>query len=167
MEKIGKHDPNAGLKGGKYSLLEAGTRVPFITYWKGRIQPGVSDALISQLDLIASLATLVGGENNTLDSKDLLPVLFGESKVGREALILEATSRTALRKGDWVMIPPYNGKAVNENVNIELGNSSEYQLYNIKEDQGQEHNLASLKPEKLEEMQKYYESVINSSSTSK
>src|SRR5690606_4137963 len=120
-----------------------------ITYWKGKIQPKVSNALVSQLDLFGSLASLVGGENNTLDSMDLLPVLLGESEQGREALILEATSRTALRKGDWVMIPPYKGNAVNKNVNIELGNSNDYQLYNLSEDEGQQHNLASSNPEKL------------------
>ena len=39
VEKIGNHDPKGGLRGGKYSIFEAGTRVPFITYWKGKIKP--------------------------------------------------------------------------------------------------------------------------------
>lgn len=160
VEKIGKHDPSGGLRGGKYSLFEAGTRVPFITYWKGRIQPKVSDAMVSQLDFYGSLASLIGAENNTLDSKDLLPVLLGDSKQGREALIMEAASRTALRKGKWVMIPPYNGLAINKQVNIELGNTSEYQLYNLFKDEGQKDNLATLKPGKLKEMIEYYERVI-------
>lgn len=163
VEKIGKHDPKGGLRGGKYSLFEAGTRVPFITYWKGKIQPKVSDALVSQLDLFGSLANLVGVENKTLDSKNMLPVLLGESEDGRESLILEASSRTALRKGDWVMIPPYQGQAVNKLVNIELGNSSEYQLYNLNKDEGQLHNLAGSNPEKLEEMQKYYKTILGES----
>ncbi|HSM47342.1 MAG TPA: hypothetical protein VK872_05960, partial [Draconibacterium sp.] len=67
-------------------------------------------------------------------------------------MILEATSRTALRKGDWVMIPPYKGPAVQSQVNIELGNSSEFQLYNLKDDLGQQNNLAKENPEKLQEM---------------
>ena len=38
------------LRGGKYSLYEAGTRVPFITYWKGKIKPQVSDEVVTQID---------------------------------------------------------------------------------------------------------------------
>ena len=51
VEKNGHHQPAGGLRGGKYSLFDAGTRVPFVLYWKNKIAPKVSDALISQLDL--------------------------------------------------------------------------------------------------------------------
>jgi hypothetical protein len=57
-----------------------------------------------------------------------------------------------LRKGDWLMVPPYKGPAINTSVNIELGNSEKFQLYNLKEDLGQQNNLADTNPEKLEEM---------------
>ena len=50
------------------------------------------------------------------------------------------------------MIPPYNGPAKNENVNIEYGNSLEFQLYNLKNDPSQQNNLAKSQPEKLKEM---------------
>lgn len=152
VEKLGDHKPAGPLRGGKYSLYEAGTRLPFITFWKGKIQPAVSDALISQLDLLSSLAKLVGSETRVPDSKELLDVLLGKSQAGREEMVLEAISRTALRKGDWVMIPPYKGPAVQNQVNIELGNSSEFQLYNVKDDIGQQNNLAKTNPEKLQEM---------------
>ncbi len=66
--------------------------------------------------------------------------------------MLEATSRTALRKGDWLLIPPYEGPPVAIHVNIELGNAAVYQLYNLKEDVGQQNNLAETNPEKLKEM---------------
>ncbi|PWD98920.1 sulfatase family protein [Marinilabilia rubra] len=159
VEKLGDHKPRGPLRGGKYSLFEAGTRVPFITYWKGHINPQTSDALVSQMDLFNSLAALVGGEKQGPDSKNFLNVFLGQSDQGREHLILEATSRTALRKGDWIMIPPYNGPAVNELVDIELGNSESYQLYNLREDIGQQNNLAKEKPEKLKEMLKLFEEI--------
>ena len=152
VEKLGTHTPAGVLRGGKYSLFEGGTRVPFITYWSGRIKPGVSDAIVSQVDLLASLAALVGSKQGTSDSKDLRDVLLGESQQGRDELILEATSRTAMRKGDWALIPPYDGPAMNTWVNIELGNDKEYQLYNLKDDPSQMHNLAESSPEKLKEM---------------
>lgn len=157
--KIGDHTPGGPLRGGKYSLFEAGTRVPFMAYWKGKIEPTVSDALVSHIDLLSSLAKLAGSETTVPDSQELLEVLMGTSQQGREELVLEATSRTALRKGDWVMIPPYNGPAVQTQVNIELGNSKEFQLYNLKEDIGQQNNLAISEPEKLQEMIKTFESL--------
>jgi arylsulfatase A-like enzyme len=162
VEKLGDHDPSGGLRGGKYSLFEAGTKVPFISYWKGAIAPKVSDALICQMDLLASLADLVGGKVTGTDSQPLLDVLMGKSDEGRDALILEASSRTALRKGEWAMIPPYEGPAVAEQVNIELGNADEYQLFHLNEDQGQQKNLAESNPEKLQEMVTTFEEIRGS-----
>ena len=150
--KNGDHNPWGPFRGGKYSLFEAGTHVPFFTYWKGEIQPGVSDAMVSQLDLLSSLAQLAGSDVRTDDSLPLMDLLMGKSDHGREELVIEATSRTAFKKGDWVMIPPYNGPAVNEKVQIELGNDSDFQLYNLAQDIGQQNNLADSQPQKLQEM---------------
>ena len=55
------YNPAGALRGGKYSLFEGGTRVPFIVSWPGKIAAGTSDVPVSQLDLFASLAALVGG----------------------------------------------------------------------------------------------------------
>ncbi len=159
VEKLGNHTPAGPLRGGKYSLFEAGTRVPFITYWKGTIQSGVSDALVCQMDLLASLAKLTGTEEASTDSEELLDVLLGKSADGRESLVIEATTRTALRKGNWLMIPPYNGARKNKQVNIELGNDKVFQLYNLKEDIGQQNNLAESNPEKLAEMLESFKAI--------
>ena len=157
--KNGDHRPSGPLRGGKYSLFEAGTRVPFFTYWKGKIKPGVSDSMVSQLDLLSSLAQLVGSEVTTADSLPLLELLMGQSDEGRDEMVIEATSRTAFKRGDWVMIPPYEGPAVNDKVQIELGNDSNFQLYNLTEDIEQQNNLAALKPDKLQEMLKAFEAI--------
>ena len=159
VEKLGNHQPAGPLRGGKYSLFEAGTRVPFITYWKGRIQPGISDAVVSQIDYLSSIAALVGNPSRGEDSEELLSVLLGESDEGRSELILEATTRTALRQGNWVLIPPYQGPAVNKMVNIELGNSQDFQLYNLETDLGQQQNLAASEPEKLQELIAVFERI--------
>ena len=158
-EKIGNHDQNGGLRGGKYSLFEAGTRVPFFTYWKGKIQPKISDALVCQLDLFASIAKLIDSDEKATDSQQLLDVFMGKSNLGRKNLIIEATSRTAFRQGDWAMIPPYNKPRINTEVNIELGNDTMYQLYNIKKDKAQQYNLAFENKEKLQEMIIAFEAI--------
>ncbi len=162
VEKLGDHTPWGPLRGGKYSLFEAGTRVPFIIYWKGRIRPTSSDALVSQVDLLSSLASLVGSEVRGEDSMDLLDVFLGESQQGRDELILEATTRTALRKGDWILIPPYKGPTFNPNVNIESGNSDHYQLYYLNDDIGEQNNLAETNKDKLEEMKEDFERIRGS-----
>lgn len=159
VEKLGDHDPSGGLRGGKYSLYEAGTRVPFITYWKGRIQPKVSDALVCQIDLLSSLAVLTSSDISTQDSKNLLTDFLGKTEKGRNSLVIEAATRTAFRKGEWVMIPPYKGPEINKQVNIELGNSEEYQLYNLRSDPGQQQNLAGKNTQKLEELKKEFTAV--------
>src|SRR5207253_853136 len=54
------HKPNGVLRGTKGTVFEGGTRVPFAVRWPGRVQPGTSAALVSQMDLLASLAALTG-----------------------------------------------------------------------------------------------------------
>lgn len=159
VEKLGDHKPSGPLRGGKYSLFEAGTRVPFIAYWEGKIEPLVSDALVCQMDLLPSLAELAGADAGALDGKSLLPAFLGKDQNGRAELVLEATSRTALRQGDWIMIPPYQGPAIMQQVQIEPGNGEEYQLYNLREDLGQQNNLAKENPEKLAEMLAEFEKI--------
>ncbi|MBL30484.1 MAG: arylsulfatase [Flavobacteriaceae bacterium] len=160
VEKIGHHTPSGGLRGGKYSLFEAGTRVPFISYWKNRIKPAVSDKIISQVDIINTIAKIIGSEHRSLDGKDLSELILDNSGNGRNELIIEATTRIAYRNGDWVMIPPYIGEEISKNVNIELGNSEYYKLYNLKNDPSQKINLSNKNLKKLEEMIDNFETII-------
>lgn len=152
VEKLGDHTPRGPLRGGKYSLFEAGTRVPFITYWKGTIQPKVSDALVSQIDLFNSVAKLCGSEIRTDDGQEMLETFLGQADDSRSELVIEATSRTAFRKGDWALIPPYDGPAKNKMVDIELGNSPEYLLFNLKDDLGQQQDLSTTHPDTLQKL---------------
>tara|TARA_X000000950_G_scaffold167239_1_gene204208 strand:- start:5907 stop:6962 length:1056 start_codon:yes stop_codon:yes gene_type:complete len=152
VEMIGDHNPSGGLRGGKYSLFEAGTRVPFITYWKGKIKSGVSNEIISQLDIFNSISEIVGSEFKSNDGLNLSNLIINNQGKGRDDLILEATTRTAYRNKNWVMIPPYNGQKINKNVDIELGNSKDFMLFNLDEDPFQDNNLAKKEPEKLKQM---------------
>lgn len=163
VEKLGNHKPNGPLRGGKYSLLEAGTRVPFFTYWKGQIKPLVSDALVCQIDLLESIAKLVNVDVKSTDSQELLDVFTGKSAKGRTNLVIEANTKTAFRQGDWIMIPPYSGDSILEEVNIEMGNDKDFQLYNLKKDIGQKNNLAKAQPKKLKELMKNFELIRGNS----
>lgn len=164
VEKLGDHTPAGQLRGGKYSLFEAGTRVPFITYWKGKTKPQVSDEIVSQIDFLNSFSSLLGSDIKSRDGVDLSGVFFNNIGNGRDNLVIEAVKRTALRSGNWAMIPPYNGPEKNTNVNIELGNSKEYKLYNLENDLSQKNNLAKSNPEKLQEMINLYNEIIGNES---
>ena len=156
VELCGDHRPAGPLRGGKYSMYDGGTRVPFIVSWPGNVEIGESDALVSQVDFLASFAALAGVSLDAdagPDSADVLDALLGQSDEGRAEIVLEGVqAKTVLRQGDWVFIPPHQGPPVNTNVNIETGNSSVPQLYYLADDIGQIENMASVHPDVAERM---------------
>jgi arylsulfatase A-like enzyme len=153
-EKLGTHRPNGPLRGGKYSRFEGGTRVPFLVSWPGRVKPGVSDALVSQVDLMRSLAALTQAEvpkGAAPDSENHLPAFLGETRKGRE-LMVEHAGTLQLRAGQWKYIAPAQGPALQVNTNTETGASPQAQLYDLASDLGETKNLAAQHPEKVAEM---------------
>lgn len=52
--RLGGHTPSGIYRGGKYSLYEAGTRVPFIVRWPSCVKPGEQSAVFSQIDVYRS-----------------------------------------------------------------------------------------------------------------
>lgn len=159
-ELLGNHKPMGPYRGGKYSLYDGGTRVPLFVYWKGKVQPAVSDALICQMDLAASLAELCGGDlPEGLDSRNYLPVFLGQSQDGRDELVFEAQGRLGYRQGDYILIPPYKGPKANQTGN-ELGNLGEFSLFNVVEDPFEVNNLASVEPERLEAMRTRFFDIV-------
>lgn len=151
------HSPTGGLRGGKYSLFEGGTRVPLIVSWRGKVAPGVSDVPVSQLDLYASLAALVGGSVPAeADSRNYLDVFLGKKKDksdGRGSFVIEAGGQLGYREGDFVYIPAHpRAPRVAWQTGIELGNSDADALYEISSDAAQRENLAETNPKKAARM---------------
>lgn len=156
VELLGNHKPASNLRGGKYSLFDAGTRVPFFVYWKAAIKPKVSNALVCQMDILASLSALLKQPlKGNFDSQNILPALLGKSKKGRTELVVEANGKMALRYKNWALIPPYKGPERNDTGN-ELGNLPEYGLYNLSNDVGQQNNVASKETAKLKKMKSVF-----------
>jgi arylsulfatase A-like enzyme len=155
VDKLGDHRPAGLWRGGKYSNFEGGTRVPFFVRWPERVKPGAqSTALVSQIDLFASLASLTGArldESAAPDSFDNLAALLGESRTGREHLVEHAGS-LALIIGRWKYVAPSKGPKINSNTNTELGNDPEPQLYDLDRDPGERVNLAGRQPERVRAM---------------
>jgi len=161
VQKLGAHTPSGGFRGGKYSNFEAGTRVPLIVRWPRVVKRGVSDALVSHIDLLASLAALSGqrlaaGEGP--DSQDVWAAFTGRARIGRKVYV-EQGSALSLRQGSWKYIEPSQGRRVNPDTNIELGNDTAPQLYDLATDPGERTNVAGRFPAKLEEMRRLLDGI--------
>jgi arylsulfatase A-like enzyme len=139
-EADGGHDGSGIYRGGKYQIYEGGTRVPLIVRWPVRIEPGVSGALVNQIDLIASFAALFGAElaeHDAVDSRDTLAAFLGEDQIGLPFMIEEAGRKArALRRGAWKY--------------IRVGKQEE--LYNLKDDPSEATNVITGYPELAESM---------------
>jgi arylsulfatase A len=164
LEKNGDHHPAGPWRGGKYSAWEGGTRMPFIVSWPGRIQPGISSAMISQVDLLASFAALTGAEvpaGQARDSRNLLDALLGQSLTGRDQLVEQGVNLQALRCGDWKYLPP--GKVSNRNRIGVVSRDSIAEpgaLYYLPEDPSEQNNLAAQYPAKVREMRSLLEQEL-------
>jgi arylsulfatase A-like enzyme len=148
MEKLKNHKPWGPFRGGKYSAFEAGTRVPFIVNWQGEIAPKKSEALVSQIDLLATLAKLTEADisqKGILDSRDELEAWLGKDERGRDYIIGSAEGLTILSR-QWKYIEPNNGAAYNPLTHTELGNDRHDQLYDMLHDCGEYDNVATENP---------------------
>lgn len=142
VELNGKHQPNGVLRGWKTDSYEGGTRVPFIISWPKEIKPGVSDALVCQIDFLSSFASLFNQQlpkGGPSDSENMLKVFLGKSKIGREVLVQEGYSNLAIVKGDWKFIPAHRKKGE--------------ELYNLAKDISEQHNVIDKYPEKRKELE--------------
>ena len=142
VKDLNGHAPAGALRGGKYSPYEGGTRVPFLVRWPDRIKPGVSDALVCQIDFLASFAALLGRPAPPgLDSENILPALTGDSPKGREHLV-EHAGKLSLRKGSWKYVPGGGGGK----------SAGPEELFNLADDLGETRNLAGKHPEVAREL---------------
>lgn len=153
VEKLSDHTPWGPFRGGKYSLLDAGTHVPFIISWPAKITPKVSQALVSQHDFIASFAALTGQKTPRSDSENQLAAFLGEDNVGKTSLVVQGTQHTvAYHKNGYVYIPTHHGRGYAVSVGNESGHSKQEQLFDLTNDPHQDHNLANKMPKKLAKM---------------
>ncbi len=153
MELPGSHKPAGPLRGGKYSAFDGGTRVPFVVRWPGTVKPGVSDAPVSQIDLLASFAALTVQklpETAAPDSFNLMPALLGKTKVGRPAH--RGARDRAFDRRQLKVIQPHSGVKRLAGPGTETGNDPEPQLFDLANDLGEQNNVAAAHPEKVKEM---------------
>lgn len=161
LQKLGKHRAAGPYSGGKYSVYEGGTRTPFITRWKGRIKPGVSDELVCTIDLAASCAAMAGvklPQDACVDSFNVMGSLLGEKGAkGRDHLIQQDNGQGGnygLRVGDWKLQRHDSKRARNVVVEQELANTPvpRYQLFNLAKDPAEKQNVIAAHPKVAERL---------------
>jgi arylsulfatase A-like enzyme len=164
-ELVGNHKPGGIYRGSKYSVYEAGTRMPTIVHWPKKVKPGTSSALLTQVDLYKSLACLVGQDvekGAAPDSQDFLKSWLGKSNKGREFLLEEAYTY-GLRMGKWKYIKPKNKPVPNWIVQkyVDPGFREEVQLFNLDEDPSEQRNIAIDNPDIVAKMQNKLKEILS------
>lgn len=176
LEKVGGHRAAGPFKGGKYSVYEGGTRTPFLARWPGTIAPGVSDEIVSTIDLYASLAALTGAglpagvagslTEGPVDSVDVSGALLGEAGAkGRSELVQQdngGSGNFGFRSGRWKLVRHRSGKARHMVVEAPLGTTSvpPFQLFDLEADPGETEDLLERRPELAETLGKRLEEIV-------
>ena len=130
LEQRGDHRAGGPYRGGKYSVYEGGTRTPFITRWKGRIQPGVSAEVV---DVSGALLGKPGAK-------------------GREHYVQQdngGTGNFGFRVGNWKLVRYETKFANNEIVEQPLQRTPapQFQLFDLAKDPGEQTDVFGKNPE--------------------
>lgn len=157
-ELLNGHHPSGPWRGYKYSAYEGGCMVPAIVRWPAHIAKGkTSDALISQIDWMASLASLIGArlpKGSAPDSENRIGTLLGDNSDDRPWVVGYSSNHVlTLRTREWKYIEPNDGSPmITWGPKIETGNCSTPQLYRM-DTPDEADNVAASYPEQLFEMQ--------------
>lgn len=165
QELLNGHDPMGGLRGGKYSCYEAGTRVPFIVHWpKGIKKHKKPSSLLSQIDFMAVASAIADVElpNGAAPDahRDAAEHWLHAVDKGRAYAVGMASNHTLwLSDGTWKYIQPSNGPAmVPWGPKIETGYNVNPQLYKMSGDDTnvcEVENLAHSNPETVRQMEAF------------
>lgn len=164
-----EHRSMGPLRGLKRDLWEGGHRVPFVIRWPGHVPAGkVNAGLLSQIDLYATIANVVGAEipaDSAEDSFNQLSLFKDTAPSARDTLVHNTNANGyALRHGDWVLIAAKTGGVSKvpewfDRANGYQPNTNAGELYNLREDLAQKHNRYADEPQKVKELTAELEKV--------
>jgi len=141
---------NLPLRGGKGWMYEGGIRVPLIIKWPGKgLEASISHVPVTSPDFYPTILEMLGIEDKykNSDGKSVVPLLKGNKQIDRNAIYWHFPHYSnhgmqgpggAVRSGDYKLIEYY-----------ETGN---VQLFNLKNDIGEQNDLVNSKPEKVKEL---------------
>jgi arylsulfatase A len=138
------------LRGMKLHMYEGGIRVPGIVRWPGKTHPATTcSEPVNGTDVLPTLCDIAAVKvptNRPIDGASMLPIFKGKA-IKREVPLywrydkaLSKPLTVAMRQGDW--------KILADNA------MTRFELYNLRQDIGERHNLAATEPQRLEQMKK-------------
>jgi arylsulfatase A-like enzyme len=146
---------NAPLRAGKGSCYEGGVRVPLIVYWPGATPPGTEcETPVITMDIYPTILEMTGTVGSTQaagDGLSLAPLLRQDGQLAQRGLFWHyphyqhyqkegTTPYGAIRRGDWKLIEFYDDKPA--------------ELYNLREDISERHDIAATERDLAKSMQK-------------
>ncbi len=154
------------LRAEKGYLYEGGVRVPMIVRWPGRVKPSTKTPTpVITMDIHATIldaAKLKADPSNTPDGDSLLPMLTGEMELKRESIYFHYPNyafhkknrlASAVRSGDYKLLWFYDDDSV--------------ELYDLKNDISESHNLADEMPVKARQLRSELEAWLKDTNASK
>ncbi len=164
-----QHRSMGPLRGLKRDLWEGGHRVPFIVRWPRKVPAGnVFPGILSQIDIYATIATIVEAEipsGSAEDSYNQYSFIVSKTPSVRGTLVHNTNANGyAIRHGDWVLIAAKTGGVTKvpewfDQANGYVKNTHPGELYNLREDLAQKHNLYADQPDKVQGLSALLEQV--------
>jgi len=146
------NDSNGPLRGIKRDLYEGGIRVPMIARWPGKIKAGSLSRHVSAFwDFLPTCCELAGvAIPRGLDGISIVSTLFGRDQKQKKHEFLywefhEQGKKQAVRMSNW--------KGVR--LNVTKNPDGPIELYNLKEDIEEMHNVADQHPEIVAKIANY------------
>jgi arylsulfatase A-like enzyme len=162
--KKNSYTSNLPLRDGKGLMYEGGLRVPYIFYWKGKIEAGTvnSETPVTGIDLYPTfleIAEIPKPENQIFDGVSIAKCLFdtefnlperplfwhypnyGPASMRKGKVYYGYIPTDVLRLGDYKLIEFYHDKI------------DHIELYNLKDDIGERNDLSKKMPEKVKQLQ--------------
>lgn len=148
---------NAPLRGGKGMLYDGGVRVPYIFRWPGKIAPGTtSDVPVNSVDFYPTLMQIAAAKappDTVLDGTSYLSLLTGRSKtLNRDAIYWHFPGYLGAGRNKWRTTPVGTIRAGDWKL-LQFFETGRRELYNLREDIGEKHDLSTKRPDKVKELQ--------------
>ncbi len=163
---VGVKTYNAGMRGGKTSVHEGGSRVPLFIRWPAaKWKPRIIETLTSHIDILPTLVDLceVTPPDARLDGISLKPLLFETGSLPERTLFthnpISETNQYpgAVRTDRWRLVREIKGPAGGSKATANDESATPWQLYDMQNDPGQEKDVAALHPDVVEELSARYD----------